>query len=106
VNKLTRSTGVIDYSGDKPSKKIPYFVVGYKGWANINTATGRLRAVNNGQVIINGVLQINPCFFVGEGPFANHQFEGAAGLFGFLLSIEHLTSSMLAAKPPFLGYVK
>jgi hypothetical protein len=104
--QLERSTGVIAYTGDEPPSKIPFFAVGYTGWKDQKAASDILEKLNRNGVVVSGVLQIDPCFYVGAGPFAPHSFEGPAGLFGFLLSIEHLTSTMVVSKPPFMGYIK
>jgi len=42
-----------------------------------------------------------------HGPeFDGHAHDGVAALFGFLLSIEQPTSSMVGAKPAYSAYVR
>jgi hypothetical protein len=112
LHRLDREPGAVGYVGEEPPKKIPFFVVGYSGWQDSRTARSNLDEVNREAIrdaavpAISGILQIDPCFFVGAGRFQDHSFDGARGLFGLLLSIEQLTSAMLSSKPPFKGYVE
>jgi hypothetical protein len=91
---------------EPPPKKIPFFAVGYTGWKNMATAAQNLDTANKNGQIISGILHLNPCFYVGAGNFKSHSYEGPEGLYGFLLSIEELTSNIIGAKPYFSQYVK
>ena len=105
INALSRKVGVTAYTGFRPPDKIPVFVVGYDGWVNATTARNNLDECNKTSTIVSGIFQLNPCLYVGKMPEYTHSFEDVRALFGFLLSIEQLTSSMLGSKPPFKGYV-
>ncbi len=106
LNKLTRSTGAVAFVGNHPTEKVPLFAIGYTGWDSIKTARTNLDQANANGLIVSGILQIDPCFYVGDGKFKQHSFDGPAGLFGFLLSVEQLTSDVVSSKPPFMHYVK
>jgi uncharacterized protein DUF6602 len=104
---LDRKPGVIGYVGGRPPNKIPVFIVGYEGWANAETARANLETCNQQGVVVSGVLQLQPSYYIGAQPdYAGLSFTDERGLFGFLLSIEHLTSSMLGSKPPFMAYMR
>ncbi len=102
---LSRRVGAVAYTGSRPPDKIPVFVVGYDGWASPETARKKLNDCNQAGIVIGGILQLNPCFYVSQEPEYPHSFEDVRALFGFLLSIEQLTSGMMGSKPPFKGYV-
>jgi hypothetical protein len=107
LHELDREVGEIASVGPPPPSKIPLFVVGYTGWVEAKTALDNLEKINaHGHVLVSGILQIDPCFYVGAKPFSDHSFIGPEGLFGFLLSIEQLTSSVISTKPPFSGYIR
>jgi hypothetical protein len=105
LDRKPGATVVVDRK--PPPKKIPVFVVGYQGWANVDTARTNLEACNQEGVVVSGVLQLQPSYYVGAEPdYFAHSFGDERGLFGFLLSVEQLTSSMLGSKPPFMAYVR
>jgi len=105
LRNLVRKPGVVA-GFEPPPPQIPLFAVGYKGWANSKTAHENMAATNNDGQTISGILQIDPCFFVGAGKFEDLSCNGAPGLYGFLLSIESLTSIVIASKPLFSRYMK
>jgi hypothetical protein len=55
---------------------------------------------------ISGILQIDPCYFVGADRYEAHSHDGPSGLYGFLLHIESLTFDMLLSKPLFARYIE
>jgi len=108
VHALNRNLGsVIQHGKHAPPEKIPLFVVGYRGWSNRQGVASQLATWNDKEVLVSGILQLDPCIYVSdENVFGKHSADGPAGLYGFLVSIEQLTSSMIGSKPPFLGYIK
>jgi hypothetical protein len=105
VAGLVRHTGATFHQGSPPPEKIPVFAVGYAGWESAASARDNLNRANAAGHIISGVLQINPTFYVAHRDYP-HEFEDHRALFGFLMSIEQITSSMLGSKPPFFRYVR
>jgi hypothetical protein len=105
LHSLERHGGTVA-SFTPPPEKIPFFAVGYVGWKSMQSASDALAVVNKDRDLISGVLQLEPCFYVGGGQYKPHSFEGTSGLYGLLLSLEELTSNIIASKPFFSAYVK
>jgi hypothetical protein len=105
INKLSRRVGAIAVHGYAPQTKIPVFAVGYTGWKEPKSAQDNLDRLNADGLKLCGILQIDPCFYVTHPTFP-HGFEDYRALFGFLMSIEQITSSMMGSKPPFFHYVR
>jgi hypothetical protein len=55
-----------------PPPKVPFFAVGYRGWRGISSIKDNLSKVNASQLTVSGVLQLEPCMYVGAGPFVSH----------------------------------
>lgn len=106
ISKLTRDPGAVAWTGNQPWNRIPTFAVGFKGWATAGAVRRNLDEVNasSGRVLA-GVLQIDPPMYLAHPEFKDHEFEDERALFGLLLSLEELTSTMLGAKPAFKPYV-
>jgi hypothetical protein len=57
--------------------------------------------------VVRGILQLQPSYYLGAEPiYSGLSFADERGLFGFLLSIESLTSGMIASKPRFMDYMR
>jgi len=93
---------------EKPlPNRVPFFAVGYRGWKTISTVKQKLCEAKNQGSIVDGILVLDdPGIYCGREPdYSELSLEGPQALYGLLLSIEHLTSSMIAAKPPYKQYV-
>lgn len=107
ISKLVRNPGAVGFVGRPPPKRIPVFVVGFQGWESSAILRNHLGSCNSGDnEIISGILQIDPAVYITSTRFPDHAFEGDRALFGFLLSLEELMSSMIASKPAFKPYVE
>jgi hypothetical protein len=106
IAKLSRETGATEIVGRRPPPKaIPVFAVGYTGWKEPSTARQNLEELNKDGLKLCGILQISPCFYVTHADYP-HGFDDYRALFGFLMSVEQITSSMIGSKPPFFKYVR
>jgi hypothetical protein len=103
--RLERELGAEGFVGRAPPTKIPMFVVGYEGWQNAETVQRRLVEINTREILVAGILQLSPCYYVTSLDYP-HGYLDERGLFGLFLSIEQLTSSLLASKPFFKAYVE
>jgi hypothetical protein len=112
VAALRRQYGTVHAMGDIP-QQIPYFVVAYRGWKSPPTLQEHMRE-KPACDCIDGVLDIDAGMYVGarrgdlDGRpcYGDHNLDGVCALYGLLLSLEQLTSSMIGAKPSYLRYVK
>ena len=104
VKSLTRHVGTIASVEPDPPDSIPFFAVGYSGWATAAKVDEKLSECGD----VDGILLIGPnTLYRGKRPdFSAHNSEGPAALFGMLLSIEQLTSSLIAAKPKYSSYIR
>jgi hypothetical protein len=102
---LTRKPGVVGYAGSAPPKEIPLFAVGLTGWSKRETAETKLVEAAACGAALSGILLIDSGVYVGVGDYQSHGRTGPGAIFGFLLSLEHLTSSIIASKPMLGRYV-
>src|SRR5262245_52529947 len=98
---LERSVGAIQSVGPLPST-IPMFVVGFEGWSEVATCKKKLREADS--QALSGVLVLDTAIYAGAAPYEELSVKGSACILGLLLSIEHLTSSLMATKPNFAGH--
>ncbi|BCO26188.1 hypothetical protein MIZ03_1068 [Rhodoferax lithotrophicus] len=82
-------------------KKVPYFVVGYKGWSNQQTIVAKL---DEAQGRISGILQLDIGYFAGSAAFDSVRASGALCLLGFLNSVNEASSYVKAATADLLSY--
>lgn len=100
---LRTDTGVTASVGKIPNQ-VPFFAVGYTGWQTKEKVQERIAETGDNGARIDGILAINRehAIYCGRDPdYSAHTAEGAGALWGFFLSIEQLTSSMMHAKPPY-----
>ena len=102
LRNLVRKPGVV--AGFEPPPQIPLFAVGYKGWANSKRRTRIWR---------RPTTMVKPSAVFCRSTRASSSvraslraFRATARLYGFLLSIESLTSNVIASKPLFSRYMK
>lgn len=101
---LKRSIGAYASTG-KLRTTIPMFVVGFEGWKTLATCKKKLREADADEAL-SGVLVLKSAIYTGAyDPYDGLSMKGKACIFGLLLSIEHLTSSIIATKPPFAAHV-
>ncbi|MGP1206094.1 DUF6602 domain-containing protein [Serratia sp. CY47279] len=62
-------------------KKIPYFIVGYTGWSDLQTVYDKLQENKD---VVSGILQLDKGYFVGGGSFHNISANGATCLLAFI----------------------
>ena len=107
VHRLSHNVGHAFRSTFWPKipEHIQFFIVGYKAWSDKAEIGRRIAKQRGGDAPIDGALLIDDGIYVGAGEFEPHSLTGALSLYGFLLSIEHLTSSMIAAKPAYSAYI-
>ncbi|MEH6491314.1 DUF6602 domain-containing protein [Halopseudomonas sp.] len=82
-------------------KKVPYFVVGYKGWSNPETIVAKLDEAGGS---ISGILQLDIGYFAGSAAFDSVRATGALSLLGFLNSINEASSYIKSATADLLSY--
>ncbi|BEO41892.1 DUF6602 domain-containing protein [Serratia ureilytica] len=61
--------------------KVPYFIVGYTGWSDINTLSRKIKESSD---IVSGVLQLDNGFFVSGGMFKEVLANGPLCLLAFI----------------------
>lgn len=85
---LTRSNfSLMSRGSEKPSTRIPFFAVGYKGWKTIETVKERL---SDGP--IDGILVIGPpCWFASGSSIYDLRCGGALSLWGLVSCLSYLT---------------
>lgn len=84
-------------------EKVPYFVVGYKGWATRETVLAKLEEAEGR---ISGILQLDLAYFVGSAAFDQVRATGGLCLLGFLSSLNEASSYVKAATADLLSYGK
>ena len=81
--------------------KVPYFVVGYKGWSSRETIEEKLLEAE-GQV--SGVLQLDKGYFVGSPAFDSVRVTGPLCLLALLSCISEASSYFKVATADLLSY--
>lgn len=105
LSSLTREPGALIAAGSPPSETIPLFVVGFTGWKDSETATRNLATGRAGAKSLSGVLVIDEGIYVSAEGDQPRAVTGPESIFEFLLNLEALTSSMIAAKPRLRPYI-
>jgi uncharacterized protein DUF6602 len=113
VRTLCRHYAAESSMGHGIPRNIPFFVVGYRGWQSAATLQAHL-SEEPACHCIDGILAIEHGIYRGcarddfdsRPPYSEHGLDDAWALYGFLLSLEQLTSSMLAAKPSYMPYAR
>ncbi|WP_454801768.1 DUF6602 domain-containing protein [Mucilaginibacter phyllosphaerae] len=82
-------------------RKVPYFVVGYHGWANSNTIDQKILESNG---IVSGILQLDIEYFQGNSSFRNVSASREVSLLAFINSISEAASYIQIASANFLDY--
>jgi hypothetical protein len=82
-------------------KKVPYFVVGYTGWANEETVREKLLDAGGA---ISGVLQLDLKYFASSEALNLVQARGPLCLLGFLDSLNESSSYIKTATADLLAY--
>ena len=106
LSELRAERGVIAHTGVNPGHRIPFFVVGYKGWADERTVAGKLSEANRDKHLLDGILVVERGFYKGANQFSGHGRNGESAIFGFLLSIEEIFSTLHFAKPQYSKFVE
>ena len=105
LSQLKRDPGTTGFVDPEPPKRIPFFAVGYKGWERADTVKNKLCDAERAGSPIDGIAVIQSEIYCGLAPdYDEHSAEGSSSVFGLLLSIEQLTSSMVSSKPEYLEY--
>ncbi len=105
LNAIKRDPGTVAWTGSMPNSTIPLFAVGFAGWSNSKTIEKAMSAAKARANSLSGVLILDPGIYVGGDGYESHSRTGPESIFGFLLSLEQLTSSMLQAKPKLSPYI-
>jgi hypothetical protein len=95
IAPLKRNIGWVLKAGRVP-EYVPHFVVGYTGWAKVETMKEHAAAAR-----VDGVYSIEQSLYVST----SWVMDGPAALYGLILDIESLTSSVIGAKPRYADYV-
>jgi hypothetical protein len=74
---------------------VPYFVIGYKGWKNIETLQKKRNEQN-----IDGIFIIEPGLYTSQ----NFKTTQALALYAFLMDIQKLTGTMVGTIPNYNAY--
>jgi hypothetical protein len=86
---------------DSIKRRIPYFVVGYKGWSSHETVAQKL--VENAD-IISGILQLDLGHFSSNAAFDKKQAVGNLSLLYFLNAINEASSYIKLGTADLLAY--
>ncbi len=71
---------------DSLREKIPFFIVGYRGWQTDDPEALRQRVAEH-EGLIDGILQIEPLVFAAGSAFQGMRAKGDAALFAFIASL-------------------
>ncbi|TWT10638.1 DUF6602 domain-containing protein [Reyranella sp. CPCC 100927] len=104
LHKLQRDAGATATVGRSPTRHVPLFAVGYQGWKGEDTVAAKVAEAG-----LDGALVIGSGVFCarsvdGHGTTRTTRATGPWALYGLLLEIESLISSLLHAKPMFAAY--
>ncbi|HYO51919.1 DUF6602 domain-containing protein [Archangium sp.] len=104
LRALKRSYGAMAQFGVNPQlagpkDPIPFFAVGFAGWAKPDTVAARLA-----EGVVDGILVIDPGIYVGTQKFPAHSAEGAWSLWCLLMNIQHATQIVGGAQINMLAY--
>ena len=86
--------------GRQPTKRIPFFAVGYEGWKQQDTLKAKLR-----EGTIDGILVIDPGLFASNSNFGDILSSGEAALWGFISCLHEATNSLKQNTPQPYEYV-
>lgn len=76
-------------------EKIPYFVIGYRGWKKKETLKEKMMDLK-----IDGILVLESALYYGK----EYEGEGSEALFAFLRSLQILTGEIMGAIPDYDAY--
>lgn len=93
LTPLKRSFGSMMVMGVSPQLQIPLFVIGYKGWTDIETLKRQL----NAHPEIAGILIIDPGLFASAKTFGGMLATGPWALWGLIGCIHLITNGLQAA---------
>lgn len=101
VKKLQRKFGAtISMGGEAPGSEIPFFAVGYTGFAKLETLQAKLEDKN-----IDGILVLDKGLFVSQASFSGINVGGGPwGLWGLIQCVHSATSVLKAASASPLDY--
>lgn len=87
--------------GGKPSKQIPYFVVGYRGWKDLATLESKRKELG-----ANGILILESALYCGKTT-QEEIVKGAKeeSLLLFLMALQQLTGQMMGGVPDYRAYL-
>ena len=100
LEPLRRQLREYSYAGRPPTKRIPFFAVGYEGWKRPATLKAKL-----GEGAIDGILVIDPGVFASSGNFGDILSSGAAALWGFISCLHEATNDLKQNTPQLYDYV-
>jgi hypothetical protein len=86
--------------GRRPTERVPFFVVGYEGWATVGTAKAKLN-----DNLIDGILVINPGVFVSGMHFGGMTEEGPNALWGLVACLHEATNAVKQNTPDIRKYL-
>lgn len=93
---LQRDYLSVNFSIGEPSKNIPHFAVGYRGWKTQETLKEKMAEQD-----MEGILILDKGLYFGK----RYQGIGVNSLFAFLRTLEELTGSMISATPNYAAYM-
>ncbi len=82
-------------------RKVPYFVVGYRGWSTPDTIATKLDESNG---LVSGILQLDIGCFAGSTAFDAVRATDALCLLAFLNSVNEASSYIKLATADLLAY--
>lgn len=94
---LQRDFGTTMVMGQSPSTNIPLFVVGYTGWATLDTLKNKLTEFPQ----VAGILIIDKGLFVSSGGMTA---TGPLALWALIISLHDIASGLKAAGPNLAAY--
>ncbi|HIH4872884.1 DUF6602 domain-containing protein [Klebsiella aerogenes] len=87
----------------KMLKKIPYFVVGYRGWENIESLRNKIDESNG---VVSAILQLDKGFFVSDNMFQLITHQGPLSLLAFINAIYESYSYIKSTDADILSYAR
>lgn len=88
-------------SGENPGEKIPLFVVGYKGWKDIETLNSHLAEVAD---LISGILVLDPGCFVSNERFGSTCVGNEWSLWGLVCCLNKAVNMLVGCNEDLTMY--
>lgn len=83
--------------------KIPFFIIGYKGWEQKNTLISHFEKHTSH---VDGIFQLDKGFFITNESFGSYRFDGLDGYLGFIEVLNYLNSTIKNLQFDLTSYIK